>query len=79
METERAGVQLLQDVKGKSPGIGRILVSGHVDEIEAKNLLEIGVAHAVLQKPWDIADLLRAVTRYSSSPPPPPDGEDPES
>jgi DNA-binding NtrC family response regulator len=72
MEEARAGIELLDEVYRTSPGVGRILVSGTLNEHDAQELLARGVAHAVFAKPFDRGELLAAVTRYSSRPPPSP-------
>jgi response regulator RpfG family c-di-GMP phosphodiesterase len=70
MEEARSGIDLLYEVYRNLPEIGRILVSGTVDEYDAQELLARGVVNAVFRKPWDRVELLKAVTHYSSRPPP---------
>ena len=56
----KTGVELLTEVAGRWPGTARILLSGWVDEIPRAALTKARLA-AVLSKPWDDAELKRAI------------------
>lgn len=58
------GVNLLTKVSRVLPSIGRILVSGTVDEGAVRHLIDAGVIHAFMSKPWNRTELLRIVRTY---------------
>lgn len=58
----RSGLALLAELRRSAPGIGRILLSGYVDDIEAAALVA-AAPQAVLAKPWDPAELQASIGR----------------
>lgn len=54
------GLELLGQVAKRYPSTARILITGWTEEIAAEQAAELGIG-ALLDKPWDTADLKAAV------------------
>jgi DNA-binding NtrC family response regulator len=55
-----SGLELLERVAARRPEAGRLLITGWNVEISADELVRVGVRE-VLSKPWDDAELKRAL------------------
>lgn len=55
-----SGLELLERVASRRPEAGRLLITGWNVEISASELVRVGVRE-VLNKPWDDAELKRAL------------------
>jgi response regulator RpfG family c-di-GMP phosphodiesterase len=55
------GVQLLEQVRARSPGTARMLLTGYADIGATIAAINRGEIHRYLSKPWDDQDLLLAV------------------
>jgi len=55
-----SGLELLERVAARCPAAGRLLITGWNVEIEPDELARVGVRE-VLNKPWDDAELKRAL------------------
>ena len=57
---EETGTDLLEQLAVSHPGVRRVLYSGY--ELDRwQTLLDGGVLHAALSKPWSFEELLRAI------------------
>ena len=56
-----SGLELLAAVARRWPHVARVLISGHVESDELKDIQSSGVAGAVLPKPWDREMVLSVV------------------
>ncbi len=56
-----SGSEFLTHVKGRWPKTIRILLTGYVDLDDIQNMINTGLAHRFVTKPWDIADLRHTV------------------
>jgi len=61
------GALLLSKICRERPSIGRILVSGTIDEESISHLIDSGVVHAFLSKPWTRVQLVRTVKKFCSN------------
>lgn len=66
MDGNHTGAALLEDTSIKYPEIGRILVSGTLDQVQSQQLLNRGIVHAFFQKPWNRNELMMAIMRFCS-------------
>jgi response regulator RpfG family c-di-GMP phosphodiesterase len=55
-----SGLELLAQASRKQPSAGRVLITGWTEEVPAADLEAIGV-RALLQKPWDDAQLKKTL------------------
>jgi response regulator RpfG family c-di-GMP phosphodiesterase len=58
------GVLLLSKIRRERPSIGRILVSGTIDEASVSHLIDNGIVHAFLSKPWTRVELVRTAKKF---------------
>jgi DNA-binding NtrC family response regulator len=61
-----SGVDLLFQVKRLHPSIARIMLTAFADLPEVVALEQAGLASAVLRKPWDRDDLVRAIAEATA-------------
>ncbi len=57
------GVELLKVVSARWPHVARLVVSGHENQPELIKARRDGLAHELLWKPWEKADVLAAIAR----------------
>lgn len=57
-----SGIELLKEVRTRWPAVERILLSGWTSEISAADLEAAGL-FCVIAKPWDDAELRRAIRK----------------
>ncbi len=62
------GADLLTEVRRRSPRSARLLVSGTVTEGQATCVVEDGVAHEFIGKPWQSGEVLAAIQRWADRP-----------
>lgn len=62
-----SGIDLLRHAAQAHPDLGRIVVSGSLEAAEGNRLVDDGVVHVFLKKPWNRCDLLAAL-RLRTSP-----------
>lgn len=60
------GEELLSEVRRCSPRSARLMISGSVTEGQATRIVEDGVAHEFIAKPWRTGQVLRAVKHWSA-------------
>lgn len=58
------GEELLTEVRRRSPRSARLLISGTVTEGQAARVVESGVAHEFIGKPWQPGEVLAAICRW---------------
>jgi two-component system cell cycle sensor histidine kinase/response regulator CckA len=58
------GLELLQQIKSLAPGVRMIITTGYVPP-EVRSKLSLAGAAEILEKPYKIGDLLKAVTRQT--------------
>lgn len=58
------GALLLSKIRRERPSLGRILVSGTIDEESVAHLVENGIIHAFLSKPWTRVELVRIAKKF---------------
>lgn len=58
---QMSGVDLLELVAQRWPGVARVILSGHAELDELKGAEASGVVHAVLAKPWDREMVLKVL------------------
>lgn len=61
MLTDGNGLELLKDIKKQYPGVLRVVFTGYLSEDKMMQILEKGLAKAVVQKPWDTDVLLETI------------------
>jgi len=57
-----SGIEFAQSVRAVRPDALVVIVTGHVQEKDVARAHEVGV-HQVIQKPSNLADMARTVTR----------------
>jgi DNA-binding NtrC family response regulator len=62
-----SGVDLLALVAERWPGVGRVMISGHADLDELRNVKANGLLDALLPKPWDREMVLKVVSQIVAS------------
>ena len=58
------GVLLLSKIRRERPTLGRILVSGTIDEGSITHLIDSGIIHAFLSKPWGRVELVQTAKKF---------------
>ncbi len=61
-----SGLQFLAEAARRRPGAARMLISGWTEEIPPQELEELGIM-ALINKPWDDAQLKETLRRVSAS------------
>ena len=61
-----SGLQFLAEVAKRRPGAARMLITGWTEEIPPQKLEELGI-FALINKPWDDAQLKETLRRASMS------------
>jgi DNA-binding NtrC family response regulator len=56
-----SGLELLDLISHRWPHVARVIISGHGDLDELKEVVSTGLAWAVLPKPWDRETVMRVV------------------
>ena len=59
-----SGLQFLAEAANRRPGAVRMLLTGWTDEIPAEKLAQLGIV-ALIDKPWDDAELKKILRRAS--------------
>ena len=60
-----SGLQFLAEAARRRPGAARMLITGWTEEIPPQKLEELGI-FALINKPWDDADLKQTLRRAST-------------
>lgn len=62
------GIDLLKEIRERRPDIPRIMVSGHIGDFLTEVVVNTGIAHSCIRKPWDFGSLLPLVERLLETP-----------
>ena len=58
------GIEILGEVRLHTPHAVRILISGTPRDVEATRVIQSGIAHEFIEKPWRAGEVLAALDRW---------------